>query len=308
MAELKIIQKRKWYLAISSLLIVASFVMIALYGLNFGIDFTGGSLLEIQIESSQQISQDMIKSYFKSDELNVREYKLQQVDANRFIIRTESLTEEEHQKLLDILSSKVASDVEGAEVQQIRFESVGPVIGQELKRKAGIALLIASVVIILYIAWSFRKVSKPVASWKYGLGAIVALVHDVFITVGVYTLISHFTDFKIDSLFITALLVILGYSVNDTIVVYDRIRENLLKETEYDFEDLINKSVNQTLVRSVNTSLSTLLVLFAMYLFGSEILQGFVLALIIGIAIGTYSSIFIASPLIYMFAGKKKAS
>ncbi len=303
MANIQIIQKRKLWLSISTILIVGSFVMFFLYGLNFGIDFTGGSLLEVKINGGNTVSQENFNMYFEDSELADREYKIQEADRNNFIIRTESLSEEEHNKILSVLSQKISKDYPDSSLEQIRFESIGPVIGNELKRKAAIALTVASLVIILYIAWIFRKVSQPVASWKYGLGAIIALVHDVVITLGVYTFISHFTDFKIDSLFVTAVLVILGYSVNDTIVVYDRIRENLLKEeVEEDFELLINNSVNQTLVRSINTSLSTLLVLVVMYLFGSEMLQGFILALIIGVVIGTYSSIFIASPLVYIFA------
>jgi len=184
-------------------------------------------------------------------------------------------------------------------IAEDRFESIGPVIGQELREKSIEALIAVLIGIILYIAWAFRKVSDPVSSWKYGVTAIIALAHDVIIPVGVFVVLGMVTGVEVDILFVTALLTILGFSVNDTIVVFDRTRENLAKSHHQgEFESIVNKSVNQTITRSIYTSLSTFMVLFAVFLFGGESIKYFVLALMIGIIVGTYSSIFLASPIL----------
>ncbi len=183
-------------------------------------------------------------------------------------------------------------------IKEKRFNSIGPVIGEELKRSAFYAIVIALGAIILYIGWAFRKVSYPISSFKYGIIATIALFHDVIITLGVFSLLGHFYHVEVGVPFIAAILAILGYSVNDTIVVFDRTRENLLKSGIDDFTEVVNKSVNETLIRSLNTSFTTLLVLFTLYLFGGETIRYFVVALLVGISAGTYSSIFIASPLL----------
>ena len=175
---------------------------------------------------------------------------------------------------------------------------MGPIIGSELKRKSVWAIAIALFFIVSYISWAFRKVSYPVESWKYGIAAILALAHDIILPLGVFSALGHFYGVEIDSLFLTAILTVLGFSVHDTIVVFDRIRENLFKHVQIDFEATVNKSVNETIMRSINTSLTTLLVLVALYLFGGESIRYFTLTLIIGITVGTYSSIFVASPLL----------
>lgn len=181
------------------------------------------------------------------------------------------------------------------------FESIGPTVGNELKQRSIYALAAVLVAIIIYIAWAFRKVSQPVASWKYGVVAVVALLHDVIVPAGVFAVLGHYAGVEIDILFVTALLTILGFSVHDTIVVFDRTRENLARRTAGSFEEVVNTSVNQTIRRSINTSATAFLALLAMYLFGGEPIKNFVLALMIGIAIGTYSSIFIASPLLVVW-------
>lgn len=187
-----------------------------------------------------------------------------------------------------------------AVVEGVNYESIGPLIGAELKRKSVYAILLVLVAILLYISWVFRKVSKPVASWKYGVAAIIALFHDVVIVLGVFAVLGHFYNVEINTPFIAAVLTVLGYSVNDTIVVFDRIRENLPKSNE-DFEGTVNTSLNQTIVRSINTSLTVLLVLFCILIFGGSTIREFVLALLIGIFVGTYSSIFIASPILVIW-------
>ncbi|MBA3046872.1 protein translocase subunit SecF, partial [Candidatus Falkowbacteria bacterium] len=168
------------------------------------------------------------------------------------------------------------------------------------KRKSVLAIIIVLIAIVLYIAWTFRKVSKPVASWKYGLAAIIALFHDVIITVGIFAVLGKFFGVEINTAFVAAILTVLGYSVNDTIVVFDRVRENLPKSEE-DFEGTINTSVNQTITRSINTSITTLLVLLSIVFFGGATIRDFILALSIGVFVGTYSSIFLASPILVIW-------
>ena len=194
---------------------------------------------------------------------------------------------------------------QSAGLEELRFDSVGPTIGRELKSRSLTAIVIVLLAIVLYIAWAFRKVSKPVASWKYGMAANIALFHDVLITLGVFSVLGHFYGVEINSSFVAAILTVLGYSVNDTIVVFDRIRENLPK-SDKDFEGTVNDSVNQTITRSINTSLTTLLVLLAILFFGGATIRSFVLALSIGVFIGTYSSIFLASPVLVVWEKMKK--
>ncbi len=222
----------------------------------------------------------------------------------------ESLEVENVDKKDEIGNSKLEIGEEESEVKveitEKRFESIGPVIGGDLKNKSVKAILIVLISIVLYIGWVFRKVSRPVSSWKYGLIALAALFHDIIVTLGVFSVLGHFYGVEVGMPFVVALLTILGYSVNDTIVVFDRTRENLLRSAWDDFEEVVNRSVNGTLVRSLNTSLTTLVVLLAVYFFGGATIQYFILALIVGIIAGTYSSIFIASPLLVSLAKLKK--
>lgn len=197
-----------------------------------------------------------------------------------------------------INNAETAAEIAKGNIEEKRFDSIGPVIGGELKNSAIWATIIALIAIVLYIGWAFRKVSRPVSSFKYGIAATIALFHDVIITLGIFSVLGHFYNVEIGVSFVAAILAILGYSVNDTIIVFDRTRENLLKSGIDDFEEVVNKSVNETMVRSLNTSFTTLLVLFALYLFGGETIKYFIVALLVGIAFGTYSSIFIASPLL----------
>lgn len=222
------------------------------------------------------------------------------------ILRFKDVSENTHQQILKHLKESFKN--EGGEVlREERFESIGPVIGQELKSKAFWAIAIVLIAIILYIAWAFRKVSYQVSSWKYGLIAIITLTHDILIVLGLFSILGRFASIEVGTPFVAALLTILGYSVNDTIVVFDRIRENLYKYEVEDFQDSINQSVNQTIKRSFNTSLTTLLVLLAVYFLGGASIKYFILALITGVIIGTYSSIFIASPLLVAWRKLKKA-
>ncbi|MFA5047733.1 MAG: protein translocase subunit SecF [Patescibacteria group bacterium] len=293
--KLKIIQNRKYYYIFSIVLFVISVFSLIAWGLKPGLDFTGGSLLDVSFEPSRPNVQE-IRSAMQP--LALGDLVIQPASDKDMILRFKTVDEPTHQKILATLNSKFSSTTTNATVKEQRFESVGPVIGKELEKKAWIAILLASLAIILYVAYAFRKVSRPVASWKFGVSAIIALIHDITIVAGLFSILGHFAGIEIDSLFITALLTILGFSVHDTIVVFDRTRENLSKHYSGSFEEVVNDSVNQTITRSINTSLTVLLVLLTLYLLGGASIKNFVLALLFGIAIGTYSSIFVASPVI----------
>jgi preprotein translocase subunit SecF len=287
---IKIIQKRKIWFSLSIVLIILSILSLIFWGLPLSIDFKGGSLLEIGFEDERPSTGEIKQTL---NDLGLGEIQVQPTGEQDMILRMSIATEDDHQRVIE----KINQTYQG--VEEKRFESVGPIIGSELKQKAIYALIVAAICIILYIAWAFRRVSKPVASWKFGIVAIIALAHDILITLGVISIIAHFsTGIEIGVAFIAALLTILGYSVNDTIVVFDRTRENLLKHYGEDFEETVNMSVNQTITRSVNTSITTLLALLAIYIFGGESIKYFALTLIVGIISGTYSSIFLASPLV----------
>lgn len=288
------IRKRKYWYLLSGLLIAASIAATSVWGLKPGIDFTGGSLLEVQFSNDLPAVADI------NGVLNTGEYgsvSVQPAENNVMLIRMKDLSADEHSAVITKLEGFYQGQAEGNQVIEQRYESIGPVIGQELKDKAIITVIVSLLFIIMFIAYAFRKVSMPVASWKYGIAALVAMFHDIIIPIGVFAVLGKFFGYEINILFITAILTTLGYSINDTIVVFDRIRENLYRRHE-DFADAVEDSMNQTFARSVNTSFTTLLVLFAIYFFGGESIKQFVLALLIGIGSGTYSSIFIASPLL----------
>lgn len=287
---IQIIQRRFISYIISGLIVVAGISALSMWGLRFGLDYTGGSLMEVSFAESKPDAVE-IEKLFQAE--NLAPVSVQPAIGNSVILKFRTIDEVKHQELL----AKFANIKAGA-VKETRFESVGPIIGSELKRKSVWAIAIALFFIVSYISWAFRKVSYPVESWKYGIAAILALAHDIILPLGVFSVLGHFYGVEIDSLFVTAILTVLGFSVHDTIVVFDRIRENLFKHVQIDFEATVNKSVNETIMRSINTSLTTLLVLVALYLFGGESIRYFTLTLIIGITVGTYSSIFVASPLL----------
>jgi preprotein translocase subunit SecF len=254
--------------------------------LEMGIDFTGGSLMEFQFESetNNESLYDAIESAYPG---SVSQMTV--TDQDTYIVQAKDMSEEQLQSVQISVTEKIG------EFEMLRFTTIGPKIGATLKRKAFIALSVALVAIVLYIAYAFRRVPKRVSPWKFGFCAIIALAHDILITLGIFALLG----FEINIFFITALLTIMGFSVHDTIVVFDRIRENLKKQSRDDtFGDIANMSLNQTLTRSINTSLSTLFPLVALYIWGTPSIKIFIFALIIGILVGTYSSIFIASPIL----------
>lgn len=289
---MNIIKHRKIFYTISILLLSISLFGIFKYGLNLGIDFKGGSIIEAEFKTLQTndvVATSLEQSGLKS--ISVRSSENQGV-----IIRTQELNAPQQELVTQALKTL------DAEVVIKRFDSVGPILGAELKKKATGSIIAVLIAIILFITFAFRHVSKPVSSFKYGVIAIVALLHDVVIPTGVFAFLGHFAGVEIDALFITALLVVLGFSIHDTIVVFDRTRENLKineqTKSKKEFETIVGESVTQTFTRSINTSLTTLLALLGLYFFGPEATQHFVLALLIGIIAGTYSSIFIGSPLL----------
>lgn len=283
------VKNRKIFYIISATLVVASIVMFCVFGLKLGMDFVGGSSLELNTENVE-ITNDQISGLFK--ESGISEIIVSKVGDGGVLIRTKEITEEQHQELI----SKLQAQFPG--IEENRFESLGPSVGKELKNKSITGIIFVLVGICLYLTYAFRKVSKPIASWKYGVATLVALLHDVIIPSGIFVLLSHFFKWEIDSTFITAILVILGFSVHDTIVVMDRIREKLKIQPGLDFDSTVNLSIKETMARSINTSLTLVLVLLALIVFGPASLQTFVLVLLMGTIFGTYSSMFIASSLL----------
>lgn len=285
-----VIKYKKYYFIFSFLLIIPGLISLVLYGLNLSIDFTGGSRIALQFP--QNVNQRVVEDTRGTFEREGVEVATIQRSGRSVFLRTEPVNEKENTKLLTELSKKYKG------ISQQEFVTIGPTVGRETAIKALQAVVTASVLIVIYIAWSFRKVPKPTSSWRFGVGAVVALIHDAILLLGVFSLLGHFYGVEIDSLFITAILTVIGFSVHDTIVVFDRIRENLLREAGQPFEKVVNDSILQTLNRSLNTSFTALLVLLALLLFGGDSIKWFTAALFIGLLSGTYSSIFNAAPLL----------
>ena len=286
--QMQIVQKRKIFFAISAVLVLVSLLTVSLWKLKLGIDFTDGVLMEVAF-SGDKPSVDEVKNTLA--EFNLGEVLVQPTGENSYQIRYVSKEDAVNEQV----QSKIKEAYVNGAIERVEFTTTS----QELKGKALQAIFMAVVGITLYIAIAFRKVSYPVASWKYGMAAIIALLHDIIITVGVFSFLGKFYGVEVNIPFIAALLTILGYSVNDTIVVFDRVRENLLRAgSKDDFENTVNKSLNETLLRSFNTSVTVMIVLLAIFFLGGESIRYFALALFMGVFFGTYSSIFIASALL----------
>lgn len=298
---LSVIPKNKLWLSISGAMVIASLLAIFIWGLKPSIDFTGGSILEISYSVERPKSSAVQESLA---DLDLGSLLVQPAGERDFILRFEESDEETHQVIIEKLQGIQLEGVEGNTLQENRFESIGPILGTELRNKAIQSIIVVLILIILYIAYAFRKVPPPVASWKYGVAAVIALLHDVLFVVGVFAVLGKFANIEVDSLFVTALLTVLGFSVHDTIVTFDRTRENLFKKQEQNFDKVLNDSINETVWRSINTSTTTLLVLLAVFFFGGQSVHNFVLALILGIVVGTYSSIFVASPILSIWHKK----
>ncbi|RJQ27789.1 protein translocase subunit SecF [Candidatus Parcubacteria bacterium] len=291
MKNINIIGNKNLYFIISAIVIVPGLISLFLFGLNLSIDFTGGSRIEYQISNIK----DQKEFNKVINDQNVNLVSVKKSSNNLYTLRTNIIDQKKYKQITESIKKKYGN------VKELSFETVGPVIGSETKNNALKAVLVASVVITLYIAFVFRQVSKPVASWKFGIAAIIALLHDILIVIGIFSLLGHFFKVEVDSLFITALLTVMGFSVHDTIVVFDRIRENLKKNISFSFEEVVNNSILETFNRSLNTSLTVALVLVSLIVFGGESIRWFIAALLIGIISGTYSSIFSASPILVVW-------
>lgn len=273
------------YLIFSGTLIALSVMSFVLFGLQMGIDFTGGSILEVEYLQERPLVED-IQDDLSS--LDLESVVVQSAGQKGIIVRMPPISEDMHQAVLKSLGN----------VQEKRFESIGPVIGTELQEKTRVIVGLSLLSIVLYVMFAFRKIVQPVRAWNWSAVALLTLLHDIVITLGVLSLLGKFLGVQIQIPILVALLTVIGYSINDTVVVFDRIRENIIKRVGFDFRDTVNKSLQQTLSRSINTSLTTLVVLVAILFFGGGTLWSFALTLVIGVIIGTYSSLFIAPVLL----------
>ena len=283
-----VIKNKKIFVIISAVLVLLSISSITFWGLKLGIDFKGGSLTEVEYKTArpdQKIVEDQIKT------LSVGEIIVQPIGTTGYSIKTRALEEKERASLMTVL---------GSDATEKSFTSIGPSVGAELVRKSIISFILVALGIIFWIAFSFRKVSKPISSWKYGLIAIVTLVHDILVPVGVFVILSHIYGVEVDTLFVVAILTILGLSVSDTIVVFDRIRENIRIGHFKTFEETVGNSISQVYTRSIATSATVIIALLALVFFGPASTKVFAMMLTAGMFFGTYSSIFLASPLLVM--------
>lgn len=303
---MNIIKNRYVYFLISLLIIVPGIIFMGLNWaksktgpLPLGIDFRGGSLLEVQFEGIRPSSEEIAALYaeFSSESEPIAEPVIQPLDNDSFSIRSKAMTDETKGLLVAEMETRFSS-----KVVVLNFTSVSPSIGAEVTRAAGFAILLAAAAILLYIWWAFRGVEHP---YRYGTAAILAMLHDVFVVLGTEAILGYFLGWEADALFLTALLTVIGFSVHDTIVVFDRVRENSTILRRIDYETMINHSIVQTLDRSITTQLTVMLTLFALVLFGGDSTRHFVLILLVGIFSGTYSSIFNAAPILVVWENRE---
>ncbi len=291
-----IVKNRIIFYILSTLMIGTSLFAYFNYGLNYGIDFTGGSSIEIQpVSTSTPINQlDAKKVLDQSFEGAV----IRPYGETGFIIKTKDIIVAGDTVFSEKLNSVLPTHAVA------RVDTIGPALGAELKQKSITSIVLVLIAIVLFITFAFRKVSGVVASWKYGVASIIALFHDIIIPVGFFAFMNYFVGgYEVDALFVTALLVVLGFSIHDTIVVFDRVRENLRVNKDKAFDHIVGISLKETMIRSINTSLTTILALIAVYIWGPDTTQNFALVLIVGILAGTYSSIFVGSNLLVTMAG-----
>jgi len=297
---MNIIRYKNYFFILPAVLVALSVFALGMWGLRPGIDLAGGSLLQVSYPEGRP---DVAAVREKVSLLEIGEVRVQPTKEHDYIVRQKDLTPAEKEDLMEALGTL-------GKVDEVQFNSVGPSIGQELYRKAWVAIALVTLSIVLFIAFVFRHVSKPVASWKYGVVAIVTLIHDILLTAGLFAYLGYARGAEADVLFIVALLTILGISINDTIVVFDRIRENLRlneeKHVREEFGSVVGRSVTQTVARSINTSMTVIIVLFALFYLGPVATKDFALTLIVGMAAGTYSSIFLAAPLLVVIEGWQK--
>ena len=284
----------------SVVITIVAIVCVFSYGLKLGVDFRGGSIIELEFANARPQIGEIQKEL---DGLQLKELSINFAGANGVIIKTSELSEAAHQQILINLKTKFGE----TNIDEKRFDSIGPTIGQELKSRSILAIIIVLIAVIIYIALVFRKLSRTLSPWAMGISAVAALIHDVAIPMGVFAILGRFYNVEMGAIFLAAALTILGYSVSDTVVVFDRVRENIVRgKAKEDFGVTVHHSIMQTLSRSLNTTFTTLFALIAIYLFGGESVKYFALALIIGIFLGAYSSIFIASPILVWWTNRRR--
>lgn len=289
----------KWYLLFSLLIMLPGIISLAKFGLNLSIDFTGGSVFEYSFTTDSKPSTEEIVDLFRKNGLDVK--KVKYVTDSRIQLQTNSVDTTTN----DLVTNAVLNVYPNT--TQDLFETVGPAVGSETQRKSFMAIFVAMLGILVYIAYAFRNIPKPYKSYKFGISALVAMLHDVLVVVGIFSILGVIYGYEVDSLFITALLTVIGFSVHDSIVVFDRVRENLLKLSKTStFENVVNFSLVETLNRSLATSFTVLIVLFSLFLLGGASIKVFVLALLVGILSGTYSSIFTACPILVLWEHRNK--
>ena len=290
----------KYFFILPVVAIILSLAALLAWGLKPGIDLAGGSLLQVSY-SGERPTVDTVRATVST--LGFGEVRVQPTGEDGFLLRQRDLTNDEKISLENALGTL-------GTMHEDQYNSVGPVIGAELLKKAWIAIVLVTLSTVLFISFAFRRVSKPISSWKYGVVAIITLMHDILIPAGLFALLGHFIGAEVDALFIVALLTILGISINDTIVIFDRIRENLALNAEHhkreEFDEVVGRSITQTIARSINTSLTVIIVLCALYFLGPDSTRAFALTLIVGMVAGTYSSIFLASPLLVVWEKFRK--
>jgi preprotein translocase subunit SecF len=292
---LDIVGKKYFFFGLSLLVIVPGLIALALWGFPLAIDFTGGSLMQIKFDSGTAPSEEQVSQIFT--QFGFPDSQIQTAGADTLIIRSKAMDNSVQANIVQAMQKQFNTKIT---VQS--FNSVGPAVGQEVTKQAGLAVAVAAIIITIYITYAFRGVPN---AFRYGVSAIIAMIHDILVVVGVEALLGHFIHWEADSLFLTALLTVIGFSVHDTIVVYDRIRENANIYRRIPYETLVNHSIVQTLVRSINTQLTVLITLLALALFGGTTIRHFVTILLIGVFSGTYSSIFNAASILVVWENKE---
>jgi len=277
--------KKKWFFLLSALLIIIAIASLASFKLRPGVDFTGGTSMTLRF--TPQVKQEQLRQEFTN--LGHPE-AIVQMSGGDFLVRLKEISPQERESLTEGLETSLGSEVIARD-----YNTISASIAADTARNAGIAVMIAAVAMLFYIAWAFRRMPKP---FRWGACAIIALIHDVVIVMGVFSILGRTANVEINAMFITGLLAVVGYSINNTVVAFDRIRENMVKGINSDFAVTVNSSLLETLVRSLNTSLTTLCVILALFLFGGSTIHLFVAVLLIGLLAGTYSSLFIAGPLL----------
>jgi preprotein translocase subunit SecF len=290
-----IIGKRYLYFAISLVVIIPGVIALALWGLPWAIDFTGGSVLEVQFDAGKAPAPAAVVALY--NQMGIVSPQVQSSENDVVLVRSKEMSEDIKTNVVTGLQT-----LSGSKVTILRFDSVGPSMGQEVTRNAAGAVAAASVFILLYIAFAFRNVPH---AFRYGVAAIIATIHDILVVVGTAAILGYFLNWEVDSLFLTALLTVIGFSVHDDVVVFDRIRENLNLYRRVDYEDVVNFSIVQTMDRSINTQFTVMLTLLALTLFGGLTIRHFVVTLLIGVFSGTYSSIFNAAPILVVWQNQE---